>query len=342
MAVVLTVRRRWARGWLAAVGAVAVAVICVAAAVQLAPVPTSQLNHLVAEMSDPGSAQQCSTVNQERYCLYPGFGRDLSLLEPPVNKVLALLPERPAQQLTVQQVLWTDFAHDLAGDSLTRGHSARQIARWQAQTRYAPGSDVAAAKVYLAVGEWPAFGGPVADADFNVAMGVAQWAVGIPLTSQSIPCTPLNQAREAIAIWLAIEATHPSAGELQQGLGGPGIGYPSADVDGTVVPEWIYPGLGAGGVKTSGPFALTAVGYLLAKEMTSLPEHIPPIASSPWPLASRCLSCPRRLVPDSPRGHRLDRRRGGRAGPDVRGDAGPLAPASPLIITTVVLRARQA
>ena len=273
VALVLTVRRRWARGWLAAAGVVAVAVICVAAAVQLAPVPTTQLNHLVAEMSDPGSAQQCSTVNGARYCLYPGFGRDRSMLEAPVNQVLALLPERPGQQLTVQQVLWTDFADDLAGDSLTRGHSAQQIAQWQAQTRYAPGADVATAKIYLAVGEWPAFGGSVADADFSVAMGVAQWAVGLPLTSQSIPCTPVNQAREAIAIWLTIEATHPSAGELQQGLGGPGIGYPSADVDGSVIPEWVYPGLGAGGVKSSGPFALTAVGYLLAKEMTSLPER---------------------------------------------------------------------
>jgi hypothetical protein len=111
VALAVTVRgaRARARGLLAAAGVLAVAAIFFAGAAQLAPVPAAQLNHLAAEMADPGSVQHCTTASGVRYCLYPGFGRDLPSIEAPVNEVLALLPARPRQPLTIRQVLSVDF-----------------------------------------------------------------------------------------------------------------------------------------------------------------------------------------------------------------------------------------
>jgi hypothetical protein len=43
----------------------------------------------------PGLGAACTTVSQVRYCLYPGFGRQLPSLQAPVNGVLAHRP-RPA------------------------------------------------------------------------------------------------------------------------------------------------------------------------------------------------------------------------------------------------------
>jgi hypothetical protein len=90
-----------------------------------------------------------------------------------------------------------------------------------------------------------------------------------------LPCVPVSQAREAIAIWLAILATHPPAGELQDGLGGLGTGhgFQGVVVRNTVVPTWAYPGWGASYVTPAGAPQTTAEGYLLARAMTNLPEQ---------------------------------------------------------------------
>jgi hypothetical protein len=93
----------------------------------------------------------------------------------------------------------------------------------------------------------------------------------------------LDQAREPIAIWLAILATHPPAGELQAGLGGleTGRGFQGVEVRNTMVPIWNYPGAAAGPTP-SGP-QFTAVGYLLAKAMTGLPERkVSEVLTSAW------------------------------------------------------------
>jgi hypothetical protein len=82
----------------------------------------------------------------------------------------------------------------------------------------------------------------------------------------------LDQAREAIAIWLAILATGPAAGELQAGLNGPGGGFTATEVSNTMVRTWNYPGSGAGYLTGTTP-QLTAAGYLLASAMTRLPEQ---------------------------------------------------------------------
>ena len=268
VALAVTIRRARARGGLAAAGILAVAVICFAGALQLRPVPAIDLNHLVTEIAEPASVQQCSTASRVRYCLYPGFGRDLPSLEAPVTGVLALLPARPGPALTIRQA--TVASLDV---TFTHGHPAQQVARWNAQLRGAPGTAAAVPAIYLSVGSWPAAGGQLADARFDVALATADWAVHLPLPPGSgQSCVPLDQAREAIAIWLAILATRPPAGELRDGLGGPGGGMTGTEVSNTMVRTWNYPGFNANYLTGVLP-QYTAAGYLLADAMTGLPEQ---------------------------------------------------------------------
>jgi len=274
VALAVTASRARARGGLAVAGIAAVAVICLAGALQLRPIPTPDLNHLVSEVADPASVQHCTTASRVRYCLYPGFGSLLPSLEAPVSAVLAHVPAQPAQRLTVRQVVSISFPDAV----LTHGHPNREVSRWDARVQRAPGNRGAApaSAIYLPVGSWPADGGQLADARFDLALSAADWAVRIPLQASGSPtsqvflqCVPLGQAREAVAIWLAILATHPPAGELQAGLGAAG-GF--AEVRHTLVPTWNYPGTGYVTPPGGGPQD-TAAGYLLASAMTSLPEQ---------------------------------------------------------------------
>ena len=267
-ALAMTVRNTRARGLLAAAGVLALAAIVVAGTVQLEPVPAAELNHLAAEMADPGSVQHCTTASQVRYCLYPGFGRDLSSIEAPVNEVLALLPARPSQPLTVRQVLSVDFTDP----SLTRGQPQQQVSQWTAQTRNAPGTITTASAIYLDVGEWPTAGGGLTYADFNLALATADWAVGFTPASQNLPYLPGDQAREAIAIWLAILATHPPAGELQHGVQRAQFSLQRGRPTSAAI--WSQPGQGIGGVTApASQQSLPAAVYLLARAMTGLPEQ---------------------------------------------------------------------
>jgi hypothetical protein len=288
LALMIRRARARARAGLAAAGAVVLAVVCLAGAGQVRPVPTADLNHLVAEAANPASAQRCTTANQVRYCLYPGFGRDLPSLEAPVSEVLAHLPARPGQPLTVRQVL----SLSLSDPVLTHGQPARQLARWAAQLQRAPGSDGAApasSAIYLPVGQWPGAGGQLADARFDLALAAADWAVRLPgaggtfTSTQFQQCVPADQAREAVAIWLAILATHPPASELQAGVP-TGTHMFAVQVGNTIVPTWNYPGQGSGYVTPpgNGP-QTTAGGYLLANAMTSLPrQRVARVLTDAW------------------------------------------------------------
>jgi hypothetical protein len=267
-----------ARTGLAMTGIVAVAAICVAGAAQLRPVPTADLNHLVTEIADPPAGQRCTTVNQVRYCLYPGFGKDLPSLEAAVSGVLAHLPARPPRQLAIMQSI------SISPDTtFTHGHSAEQVSRWTAALQRAPGNTSKASAIYLSVGSWPAGGGQLADARFQVALAAADWAVHLPFpVNNGAVCVSVNQARNSVAIWLAMVATHSSPGEFSSGLRGPGGGPAYQQVGNTIVPAWNYPGTGAPYLNGVLP-QFTAAGYELANAMMSLPPHkVISVLGSAW------------------------------------------------------------
>jgi hypothetical protein len=275
VALAVTVRGARARGLVVILAALAVAASCLAGAVQLRPLPAAELNQLATEVAAPASVQHCTTASGVRYCLYPGFGRDLPSVAAPVRGVLAHVPVRPGQLLTVRQTASPDFAET----TLTHGHPRRQVSRWNTEVLRAPGTVAAPSAIYLPVGSWPAAGAHLADAHFALALATADWAVRFSPAAGSAragadsplaQCVPLDQAREAIAIWLAILAAHPLAGELQSPLG---RNQRVAEVRNTTVLTWVSPGSLDGYLApaTAGP-QTTAAGYLLASAMSSLPE----------------------------------------------------------------------
>jgi hypothetical protein len=217
--------------------------------------------------------QPCTAAGQVRYCLYPGFGSVLPSLEAPVGRVLAHLPARPARPLTVRQV--TPLS--LPDPVLTHGHSNQDVSRWDAEAQQAPGNASAAPASAIFIDAWPPAGGRQADAGFGLALATAEWALRFPAadgisgsTGRSQACVPVNQAREAVAIWLAIVTTHLSGGELRAGLG-TGMRIQGTFVGGAFVRTWNYP---AGYVTPPGGILqATAAGYLLASAMTSVPEQ---------------------------------------------------------------------
>jgi hypothetical protein len=256
---------------LLAVGAVALAVACLAGAAELKPIPTADLNHLVAEAATPSSFQTCQTANRVRYCLYPGFASLQSSLEGPVDAVLGYVPARTGPALTIEQA--TTWSLDDA--SITHGHSEAQLAIWAAELNNAPANATSASTIYLNVGTWPPSGtAAAAAARFDLAFGAAEWAVGLPPSTGSpdpaTQCVPLDQAREAIAIWLALESTHTKVTGVQV-VGGGYRGPAVIQVNDNPVVAWVYPGANSGDLASTG-LPTTAAGYLLAKAMTGLPS----------------------------------------------------------------------
>jgi hypothetical protein len=253
-----------ARVVLATAGILCLAVTCLAGAAQLQPIPTADLNRLVKGVVDPASVQDCTTVGEGRYCLYPGFGPELSAIQAPVSGVLARLPVRTAQELTIRQVA------PLTPDStLTHGHPAGQVSQWNAELQRAPGNGGGSASaIYLPITIRPS------ETRLYLALAAAEWAVHLPPpmpNSSGLQCLPVDQAREAIAIWLALMATHTPAGQLQAGPHGQLNWFPVSP-GGVFVPIWNYPGESLGYLGLLGPQP-TAAGYLLAGAMTNLPEQ---------------------------------------------------------------------
>jgi hypothetical protein len=291
-ALAVTAGRPRHRMLLAATGIVAAAAICVSGAAQLQPVPAAGLNRLVSAAVDPVRAEHCTTVGQVRYCLYPAFGSLLPAFQAPVRGVLAEIPARPADGLTIAQ----DLSLTLDDPSLAHGHTGQQLARWKAELQTAPASTGTAPAIYTPVGSWPA-------PRFALALRVAEWAVKFPAGgSPGTGCVPADQAREAIAIWLAITATRTSPAQLAAGqnlIGQRGAGTPSiAVVQGRPVTLWTYPAQyvptagdaatasagGGAGVFPAGP-QTTATGFLLAESMTSLPaSRVERVLDAGWPV----------------------------------------------------------
>lgn len=274
VALAFTVRRRAHRIWTGLVGALAVAAICLAGVAQLQPIGAGTLDRLVRAIANPDTVQRCSLADGVRYCAYPHFGAQEAQWQPPIDAVLALLPHRPAETLTVRQ----STVVTLNGSALGDGHSKRQLARWDAQLRTGPGSNAPDSTIYLAVGRWPD-DATVSNARFTLALDTAEWAVGLPATGSATqpPCVAVDQAREAIAAWLAVTATHAATPDVDRRQ------ISAAIVGDTAVPTWDYPGRHANYTLSANP-VITAAGYQLAREMAGLPTaRVTRVLEGAWP-----------------------------------------------------------
>ncbi len=243
-------------------GALAATAICVAGVAELQPIPTAELNRLVTETADPASFQHCTSAGEVRYCFYSAFGPQLPLLRAVVDGVIAYVPALPAQPLTIRQLA----SLSLDDTTLIHGQPKQWLATWGSELARMPGNAAAPSAIYLTVGSWPG-GAEGAGGRFALALSTADWAVGLPATagSQDGPgaelCVPVDQAREAVAIWLAMRATYaPPPGDQPSGIS-------AASVDNATVPTWIAPG---GGLISPGP-QTTYAGYELAAAMARLP-----------------------------------------------------------------------
>jgi hypothetical protein len=265
VAVAVTANGARAKSVLAIAAILSLAATCLAGAAQLRAISTADLNRLVQASVNPVSAQQCTTLGEARYCLYPDFGPELTSIQAPVNAVLTSLPVRTARQLTVAQVAVVS-----PDSTLTHGHPESQVSRWNAELNAGPGSGGGTAStIYLPVNV------PPSDARFFLAMTAGEWAAGFPTTlsnSEGPQCLPYDQAREAIAIWLALLATHTPAGPFQSGLGAKGQDFVPLSPQGIFVPVWTYPGETEANLYSYAPQP-TIGGYLLASAMTTLPEQ---------------------------------------------------------------------
>lgn len=285
-----TVRRMRVR--LLAVAAGALAAIVATCTAQMQPVPASDIQNLMDQVAATGSVQHCVDGDQVRYCLYPEFVSKTTFLQGIVDDVLAHAPAEHDRTLTITQFSGLSIDDGI----LTNGHSTRQVTAWDAQLRGAPANQPSSSAVFVNLGSWPTGGQAAADARFDLALSAADWAVGLPTntgtgtdTGNDSPapptlCVPLNQAREAIAIWLAAQATNLPPAPFQN-AGGRITGDEFAQVGGTTFVTWNYPGeahdygdyLASPGAQT------TAAGYLLAQAMTRLPTaRVASVLSIGW------------------------------------------------------------
>jgi hypothetical protein len=263
------------RGLLLGVGALAIAVACIAGMAVYRPVPLSDVSRLVSDVAAPASVQHCVTDTGVRYCVYPGLGPVLQSVEGPVAAVISRVPVRPAQPLTVEQT--TNISLDDA--SLTHGRSKAQLAIWAAELSNAPATRASSSAVYLPISAWPTNRRAAATARFDLALATAEWALGLPTStgsSTATQCVPVDQAREPIAIWLAAVATHTQLGnDLAADM------FPVRAANSPLI-AWPYPGEFDGYLAAPGP-QTTAAGYLVAKEMTSLPvQRVAQVLDDGW------------------------------------------------------------
>jgi hypothetical protein len=271
IALAITAVARRHRLALLGVAVVALAAIVGASAVQLQPIPTRDVDRVISEAASTRSTEQCTTDHtgghNVDYCLYREFGSLLPSLQGVVNGVLSQAPSQPGRALTISQT----SSLNVDDPTLTHGHSSQQVASWRAQLQSQPANHPTSSAIYVDLGAWPAAGARSV-ARFDLALGAAEWAVGLPTNTgmitgpQPTQCVPLNQAREAIAIWLAAHATHLPTARFQGRNGS----YSLAAVDGTAVVLWSYPGEFSDYFASPGAQP-TADGYLLAQAMTKLP-----------------------------------------------------------------------
>jgi hypothetical protein len=228
-------------------------------------------------------AQRCELVtagsSAARYCVFPAFIPLVPDLEGVVGGVLSRVPDGRTQPLLIAQTSQLN----IDDRTLTHGQSRSDIAAWAREFATAPANRPATTALYLDLAAWPAHGHQ-ATARFASPWVQPSGAVGLPTNSgtgpRDQPCASVDQAREAIAIWLADQATHtnPQPGQAITLANG----YVPLTVDGESLVGWNYPGEYGPYLSSPGP-QTTAAGNLSATAMSQLPvQHVTQVLAQRW------------------------------------------------------------
>jgi hypothetical protein len=274
---------------------------------QTRPVPVSVQEALLYQLVRPAQSERCTSQERVRYCAYPGYQPNVARWETVVNGVLGRLPARPTGALVVRQVADSSFmVFDLSSSYLlpitVRDRRLRALVNefnrfevGQTQDPHlVPGSSMPPVYVDMSWGRGSATG----PYQLGLAMQVAWWVAGLPTTQRSvaygpgpnagyfaqISCLPVGQAREAIALWLAISAT-PAAQTAfltwpsqYRGSAGPGYFTPNK-----VGGHWVssYTPAVEGYLPA---ITYTGQGAALAEAMLRLPpSRIQAVLAARWP-----------------------------------------------------------
>lgn len=316
-------RAGWRTGWSAGSRSTAVALAaCVAAAGlsgwTLGHPPTASVTAgLASTITHPAQTERCVTERGVRYCGYPGFGPDVARWAAVVNGVLGLLPAPPAARLTVRQVVDGSVFQPGPGafDPAAQGQPGQTLNLPKGVGRFvaAEGTDPALVSgssyppVYVDL-DWSG-GATAGEYQLGLAEQTAWWVAGLPTTQRIVnyataeqtdllgsSCVPVGQAREAIAIWLAVSATTGTraaylAGEAELAS----LGVPDGPVRTTA--GWVT---GWAGPWTAGYHAYlqaTAEGGELAGAMLALPrQRVEAALASDWPGWLRAAATDRQLA----------------------------------------------
>jgi hypothetical protein len=253
---------------------------------QARPVSPSAKDRLVYQFTHPAQAERCVSKQGVRYCAYPGFAPDVARWAGVVNGVLSRLPGRPAKTLVVRQVVDGYLDEPPLGD--LPGPLGWFFSAQRTNPHLVPGSSVPPVYVDITWGTGPMTG----SYQLGLAIQAAWWVAGLPTTWQrtvpyscgsyctseaDISCLPAGQAREAIALWLALSAT--PATRAAPDLSAPGV----SKVGGT----WIssYSGIPVSGTPGYLPAVqFTGQGAVLAQAMLRLPEQrVEAVLAARWP-----------------------------------------------------------
>ena len=282
------------------------------------PPTASATAGLASAITHPAQVEQCVTRQGVRYCAYPGFGPDVARWANVVNGVLGLLPAPPATRLTVRQVVDGSVFQTGPGESFdpaAQGQPGqtlnlpKDVGSFVAEEGTDPALVTGSSypPVYVDL-DWSE-GNIASECTLGLAEQAAWWVAGLPTTQRIVnyatpaetdvlrsSCLPVDQAREAIAIWLAVSATPGSraaylSGEAELGrLEVPDIALRTAA-------GWVASWTGSWTAGYRANLQATAQGGALADAMLGLPrQRVEAALASDWPGWLRATATDRQLA----------------------------------------------
>ncbi len=180
--------------------------------IQTRPLSDASRDQMVSYLLEPELHQLCRTVDDIRYCAYPGHSGELDDWQATTAAVLAQLP--PAASARAADLDLVQRPATIIGNSDCGPSRFRDSLHPTVAARVEP------ARLWVADGDvHPSFGGeafPCSNRDdhgFFLAVQVAAWAAGLPPAPHHDDqrCLATGQARSAIALWAAATAAPDGA-----------------------------------------------------------------------------------------------------------------------------------